>query len=122
MAESYKSALIGGVIGALATAVVGGAVALVPAAGNAITMTFVDSMLTHLEVRLRQGGSTNNSDFSARCEADEKVVGGSCAITSGDGVIQNQGTTPDNGFSCTYSRRADPHVTAAIFAACLKRK
>ena len=122
MADGYKSALIGGVIGALATALVGGGIALLPSAGNAITTMMVDSLLRHLEVKFHQGGSSNNSDFVAHCDDDEKVVGGACTITSGDGAIQNEGTTPDNGYNCTYSRRADPHVTATIFAACLKRK
>jgi hypothetical protein len=120
-AGGYKTAFIGGVIGAVATALVGGAIALLPAGGSAITAAIVGALLNHLTVELRQGGSTNNSDFIAHCEKGEKVVGGVCTITSGNGVIQNEGTTPDNGFGCTYSRRADPQVTATIYAACLKR-
>jgi hypothetical protein len=83
MAEGYKNAFVGGLIGAVATALAGGAIALLPSVGNAITTRVVDTILTHLEVKLHQGGSTNNSDFVAHCENDEKVVGGACTITSG---------------------------------------
>jgi hypothetical protein len=56
MAEGYKNAFVGGLIGAVATALAGGAIALLPSVGNAITTRVVDTILTHLEVKLHQGG------------------------------------------------------------------
>lgn len=125
MAESYKSALIGGVVGAVATALVGGGVALLTYGGNTATSFFVNqtagAILSHFQVRLREGGTKNGSDFDAQCEEHEIAVGGSCIIEADNGVLQNAGTTAD-GYSCTYSRRADASVKARIFAACLGRK
>lgn len=125
MPENFRSALIGGIVGAVATALVGGGVAALTYGTNAATGFFANliagATLDHLQVRLREGGTNNGSDFSAKCEADEIVVGGSCIIMADNGVLQNAGTTSD-GYGCTYSRRADPAVKARIFAACLGRR
>jgi hypothetical protein len=125
MADNYRSAFIGGVIGAVATALVGGGIALLTYGGSAATDLFVNqtagAILNHFQIRLREGGSSNGSDFEAKCEEHEIAVGGSCIISAENGALQNAGTT-STGYSCTYSRRADPSVKARIFAACLGRK
>jgi hypothetical protein len=124
MKEGFKGALIGGIIGAIATTLVGGAVAVLTNVRYAITdwtiFQATDSILNHMRVRLREGTTENNSDFRATCEGDEIVVGGRCIITDGNGALQNLGTSDDGKyFTCTYSRRADATVKGRIFAACL---
>jgi hypothetical protein len=56
MAEGHGSAFVGGVLGAIATALVGGGVVFLTNAGNvASTLALnsaVDSILNHLDVRL----------------------------------------------------------------------
>jgi hypothetical protein len=120
VADGYKSAFIGGVVGAVATALVTGAFAFLAYGGTAVTGFFINqtagALLDHMQVRLREGGSKNSSDFDAKCEEHEIPVGGLCYITAENGALQNAGTTQD-GYSCTYSRRADPSVKARIFAA-----
>jgi hypothetical protein len=123
MPESYRSAIVGGIIGACATAVVGAGIAALGYAGNffegmARSQT-VSAVFDNLQIRTHEGGTTNGSDFEAKCEPHEIPIGGSCTIMTGNGALQNEGTTKE-GYSCTYSRRADPDgVKARIFAACL---
>jgi hypothetical protein len=124
--EGFRSALVGGIIGALGTAIAGGLVVLLTSVGSAGTEYLADkitaSVIKHLKVELREGSSPNGSDFSASCRSGELIVGGQCLITYEDGALQNAGSSAD-GYSCTYSRRADPKgVKARIYAACLGPK
>jgi hypothetical protein len=121
--EGFRSALIGGIIGALGTAIAGGLIVLLTSAGNAVTEyagnKITASVIKHMKVELREGTTPNGSDFSASCRPGELVVGGQCLITYEDGALQNAGSTSD-GYTCTYSRRPDPKgVKARIYAACL---
>ncbi len=122
MAEGFRSALVGGIVGALATAATGIVIVSLTNIGNAITdwtgLQLTKSVLAHTNVHLREGDSKNGSDFSASCEKGELVVGGQCVILYENGVLQNAGTTA-SGYQCTYSRRADATVKAKIYAACL---
>lgn len=124
--EGFRSALIGGIVGALGTAIAGGLIVLLTSAGSAVTeyaaTKITASVINHLKVELREGTTPNNSDFSALCRTGELVIGGQCLITYEDGALQNAGSSTD-GYSCTYSRRADPKgVKARIYAACLGPK
>jgi hypothetical protein len=124
--EGLRGALIGGIIGAIGTAFAGGLIVLLTSAGGAVTEYAANriaaSTIKHLRVELREGGTQNSSDFSAKCQPGELVVGGQCFISYEDGALQNAGSTAD-GYSCTYSRRADPKgVKARIYAACLRLK
>jgi hypothetical protein len=123
--RSLKSSIIGGLIGAVAAAVVGGIIALSTnffsfAYDKAIS-TATDTILQNLTVVLRSGESTSSHDFLASCQDNEIAVGGYCVITSGDGYIQNQGQHEKDYF-CTYSRRSDPQVNVEIKVACLGRR
>jgi hypothetical protein len=123
--EGFRSALIGGIVGALATAVAGVIIVSLTNIGNAITdwtaYQITRSVIAHSKVYLREGDSKNGSDFSASCQNGELVVGGRCEISYENGVLQNAGAT-DTGYVCTYSRRADANVKAKIYAACLSLK
>jgi hypothetical protein len=120
--DGFRSALVGGVVGAIATAVAGVIIVSLTNVGNAITdwtsFQITRSVIAHSKVYLREGESKNGSDFSASCQRGELVVGGQCVIQYENGVLQNAGTT-DTGYECTYSRRADANVKARIYAACL---
>jgi hypothetical protein len=125
--DGFRSALIGGIIGAIGTAIAGGLIVLLTSAGSAVTDyvagKIAASTLKHLKIELREGSTSNKSDFSAACLSGELVVGGQCFITDEEGALQNAGSTPNGGYSCTYSRRADPKgVKARIQAACLALK
>lgn len=120
--EGFRSALVGGVVGAIATAVAGVVIVSLTNVGNAITdwtaFQITKSVIAHSKVYLREGETKNGSDFSASCQSGELVVGGQCIIVYENGALQNAGTT-DTGYACTYSRRADANVKARIYAACL---
>jgi hypothetical protein len=123
--EGFRSALFGGIVGALATAAAGIVIVSLTNVGNAITdwtaYQITKSVVAHSKVYLREGESRNGSDFSASCQNGELVVGGRCEISYENGALQNAGST-DTGYVCTYSRRADPTVKAKIYAACLSLK
>jgi hypothetical protein len=71
-AKDYKSAFVGGVVGAVATALVTGAVAFLAYGGNAVADLFFNqtaqALLSHMQVRLREGGTRNGSDFDANAK------------------------------------------------------
>jgi hypothetical protein len=125
--RGYRNAFIGGIIGAVATALVGGVSALFMNLGSFATNTATDRIaettFKQHKIVMHEGGSSNNFDFEAHCEDGEIPVGGICRIESGDGYLQNEGINDQGRFTCTYSRRADPNgVKARIFEACLGRQ
>ncbi|MGB6174846.1 MAG: hypothetical protein WBF43_00550, partial [Methylocella sp.] len=119
--------VVAGIIGSIATTLVTAVLAVVTNFGGYLAGISIDKaadlVVDSFHVTLREGSTSNRSDFSAKCLEHEIIVGGLCIIESGDGALQNQGTTKDGkGYVCTYSRRADPAPTGVngkIFAACL---
>jgi hypothetical protein len=117
------NAFVGAIIGAIAVALVGSGFAVVTHTGGYLLGLSVQRtanlVLDSLHVTLKPGSTSNQIDYNAKCLEHEVIVGGQCIIESGEGTLQNEGTT-NAGYFCTYSRRADPTgVKGKIYAACL---
>jgi hypothetical protein len=122
---SFRDALIGAVLGAVATPAVGAFIFLsgkgYETAINTITARVVSQLSIELEYKPYQ---SKGYDFFATCGKDEKLISGICYLGEGSGNLQNSGISFEKEknewrYICNYDRRADP-VRGVAMAACLK--
>ena len=106
MVKSFGSAMIGAIAGVIATAVVGAGVAyftdLRSAATNWAIMQATNSIVDHLQLRLRAKDVAANYDdwgVLAECLKGEIAIGGVCSIHRGEVLAQG---LSERGYWCRF--------------------
>jgi hypothetical protein len=121
--EATVAAVIGALVGAVATPLIGGTILLSSSLSDVILDRLSDNILSRLQVDIVQGEYYGGSDLTAKCPREEKLIGGICYVRGGSASLQNAGVSKrENGewnYICDYAD-ITPKAILHVWAACLK--